>query len=91
MLAYIVKGLAEIVIYSTRAWIDQERINRVWIKDSFIKQLKDMCSREKENKFMGLIDVKEEVIKTLGEFLERNKEYTVEVLMIQHSKKMIRK
>ena len=38
-----------------------------------------MCSREKENKFMGLIDVKEKVIKTLGEFLERNKEYTVEV------------
>ena len=38
-----------------------------------------MCSRERENKFMGLIDVKEKVIKTLGEFLERNKEYTVEV------------
>ena len=28
---------------------------------------------------MGLIDMKEKVIKTLGEFLERNKEYTVEV------------
>lgn len=27
---------------------------------------------------MGLIDVKEKVIKTLGEFLERNKEYIVE-------------
>ena len=28
---------------------------------------------------MGLIDVKEKVIKTLGEFLDRNKEYIVEV------------
>ena len=27
---------------------------------------------------MGLIDVKEKVIKTLNEFLERNKEYIVE-------------
>ena len=41
----------------------------------FIKQLKDMCSREKENKIMGLIDLKEKVIKILGEFLGGNEKY----------------
>lgn len=30
---------------------------------------------------MGMIDIKEKVIKTLSEFLERNKEYTIEVYM----------
>lgn len=28
---------------------------------------------------MGMIDIKEKVIKTLGDFLERNEEYTIEV------------
>lgn len=48
-------------------------------EDIFIKQPKDMYSREKENNIMGMIDIKEKIIKTLGDFLERNKEYTVEV------------
>ncbi len=43
----------------------------------FIKQLKDMYSREKENNIMGLIDVKEKVIKTLGEFLDKNEKYVI--------------
>lgn len=30
---------------------------------------------------MGMIDIKEKVIKTLGDFLERNKDYTIEVYM----------
>lgn len=30
---------------------------------------------------MGMIDIKEKIIKTLGGFLERNKEYTIEVYM----------
>ena len=34
---------------------------------------------EEENQIMGFIDVKEKVIKTLGEFLEGNKEYIIEV------------
>lgn len=33
---------------------------------------------EKENDIMGFIDVKEKVTKTLGEFLDRNKEHIVE-------------
>jgi len=37
-----------------------------------------MYSREKEKNIMGMIDIKEKVIKTLGEFLDRNKEYIVE-------------
>lgn len=37
-----------------------------------------MYLREKENKIMGFIDVKEKVIKTLGEFLDRNKEYVID-------------
>lgn len=48
-------------------------------EDIFIKQPKDMYSREKENNVMGLIDLKEKVIKILGDFLERTKGYTVEV------------
>ena len=45
----------------------------------FIKQPKDMYSREKENSIMGFIDVKEKVIKTLDGFLDRNKRYAVEL------------
>lgn len=30
---------------------------------------------------MGMIDIKEKITKTLGGFLERNKEYTIEVYM----------
>ncbi len=43
----------------------------------FIEQLKDMYSREKENNNMGFIDVKEKVIKTLGEFLDKNEKYVI--------------
>lgn len=38
-----------------------------------------MCSREKENKIMGLIDLKEKVIKILGEFLGGNEKYVIGV------------
>lgn len=37
-----------------------------------------LVETEKENKIMGFIDVREKVIKTLGGFLERNKEYIID-------------